>query len=652
MISRFRTGAYACALAVATLGMTTPVTTAVAGGEIVLHAGHAPTIVGAWNRVTDSTAADGVRLENPDAGQPKRTTAMAAPTSYFELTFTPVAGVPYRLWIRSRAHNDAWTNDSVFVQFSGSRAADGSAIYRIGTTAAAIYSLEECSGAGEAGWGWQDTGYGVNVDGAPIYFDGSPQTIRIQTREDGISIDQIVLSPALYLSARPGAAKYDATILPEDAGTAPAATSTSIVWTSLVRATADGETVRKSSGCSSCFDAGAVSQQHIDSRGSVSFTPAVGQRLYAGLGSDTSSSTSYAIDYAFSFWPSGAWEVREKNVYRTEGRWAAGDIFTVALDNGVVTYSVNAKTVYISRVAPLSPLVVDTSMASVGSSVDVVALNTGATTGDETSTAPPPPPQAVPSSPSSTASLRVLQWNTHHGGYGTDGVYSPDRLASWAALMNPDIVMFNEIERFTGWGNQDQPEVYKALLQQKTGKTWYYVFAQEYGQWNANGKGNLILSSVPIEFANRYELVSNGDRSVAEAAITWKGRRITLLLTHLDPDSQTLRLTQAQEVTGWAAVEPENRILTGDINAWPDQTSIAHLDTLYNDSWAVAAAAGTATAFSGNDGQTKNGRIDYIFYSKGAPDLSVAASQVFDTRDAAGVMPSDHRPVLTTFTVR
>ena len=82
------------------------------------------------------------------------------------------------------------------------------------------------------------------------------------------------------------------------------------------------------------------------------------------------------------------------------------------------------------------------------------------------------------------------------------------------------------------------------------------------------------------------------------------------------------------------------------------QTSIAHFNTLYNDSWSVAAAQGTAVAFLGNDGQTKKGRIDYIYYSKASADLSVVSSQVFDTRDANGFMPSDHRPVLTTFTVK
>src|SRR5204862_7937591 len=122
--------------------------------------------------------------------------------------------------------------------------------------------------------------------------------------------------------------------------------------------------------------------------------------------------------------------------------------------------------------------------------------------------------------------------------------------------------------------------------------------------------------------------------------------------THLDPYDQGLRLAQATEVTSWAAVQPENRIITGDMNAWPDQTSIAQFRKFYNDSWAVAAANGTATAFAGNNGETKSGRIDYIFYSKSSLNLSVKSSQVYDTRDANGDMPSDHRPVLTTFIVK
>jgi endonuclease/exonuclease/phosphatase family metal-dependent hydrolase len=276
------------------------------------------------------------------------------------------------------------------------------------------------------------------------------------------------------------------------------------------------------------------------------------------------------------------------------------------------------------------------------------------TLGKSSSSTPPPstPPPSGSTSSSSSSTLKVLQYNTHHGGYGTDGRYDTNRLASWIVKMAPDVVLLNEIEKNTGWGNQNQPEVYKSLLQSKTGKTWYYIFAQEFGDWNSNGKGNLILSRVPFKFTDRKELTHNGDRSVAEATITWNGRPITFILTHLDPDSHSLRLTQATEVTSWAGSEPETKILTGDMNAWPDQTSIAQLNKYFYDSWAVASSKGTATAFSGNSGETKNGRIDYIFYSKGSSALVVKSSRVYDTRDSHGVMPSDHRPVLTTFEVR
>jgi exonuclease III len=87
------------------------------------------------------------------------------------------------------------------------------------------------------------------------------------------------------------------------------------------------------------------------------------------------------------------------------------------------------------------------------------------------------------------------------------------------------------------------------------------------------------------------------------------------------------------------------------MNAWPNQSSIAELNQNYADTWTVAAGKGTAVAFSGNSGETKNGRIDFIFASKNAAYLTVKSSQVYDTRDANGVTPSDHRPVLTVFSV-
>jgi hypothetical protein len=181
--------------------------------EIVLRAANSTVTTGTWRREIDLTAAAGVRLRCPDANVPKILTASSTPASYVELTFNAEAGRAYRLWVRGRADGDYWGNDSVFVQFSGSVTQAGAAVNRIGTTEATVVSIEDGSGAGLSGWGWQDNGYG-NL-GPLIYFATTgPQTLRVQQREDGISIDQIVLSSALYLTSAPGAAKNDTTILP------------------------------------------------------------------------------------------------------------------------------------------------------------------------------------------------------------------------------------------------------------------------------------------------------------------------------------------------------------------------------------------------------------------------------------------------------
>ena len=130
------------------------------------------------------------------------------------MTFHADAGRPYRLWIRAKASSNNWANDSVHVQFSDTVTAAGAPQFRIGTTSAAEVNLEDCSSCGVSGWGWQDNGYGAAVLGPELRFATTgAHTIRVQVREDGLGIDQIVLSGARFLSVSPGALKNDATIV-------------------------------------------------------------------------------------------------------------------------------------------------------------------------------------------------------------------------------------------------------------------------------------------------------------------------------------------------------------------------------------------------------------------------------------------------------
>lgn len=186
-----------------------------AATEIVLHAASASQVQGNWRPVADATAAGGVRLASANRSQPALTAALADPPDAFELTFTPEAGRLYRLWVRGKAKNNLAENDSVFVQFSGAVAQSGSSLYGIGTTSAAVVELSPCSGCRPAGWGWQTAGPPGGSGGLVRFNTSGRQTLRVQIREDGLSIDQVVLSAVDYLLEPPGRDRKDTTILPE-----------------------------------------------------------------------------------------------------------------------------------------------------------------------------------------------------------------------------------------------------------------------------------------------------------------------------------------------------------------------------------------------------------------------------------------------------
>jgi len=115
--------------------------------------------------------------------------------------------------VRGRAQGNDYNNDSVYLQFDGSLDKNGQPVFRIGTTSGAAVVIEDASGAGLSGWGWADNGYGV--DGPLIYFATSgPQRLRVQMREDGVGLDQIVLSASRFKTIAPGATKKDSTIVP------------------------------------------------------------------------------------------------------------------------------------------------------------------------------------------------------------------------------------------------------------------------------------------------------------------------------------------------------------------------------------------------------------------------------------------------------
>jgi hypothetical protein len=194
------------------------VITVVLSKDIVLHMAPPWNALtwGRWSIVNDPSAASGVRAHDENLGAPKVTAPAAQPAGWVEHGFLADPTQTYKLWLRLKADNNHWSNDSVWVQFSGATDLSGKPAYRIGTTSGLAVNLEECAGCGVSGWGWEDDGWGA-VDRAGVLLrfpEGGWQRIMIQTREDGVSVDQIVLSADKYVTGRPGAAKNDRTILP------------------------------------------------------------------------------------------------------------------------------------------------------------------------------------------------------------------------------------------------------------------------------------------------------------------------------------------------------------------------------------------------------------------------------------------------------
>jgi hypothetical protein len=182
------------------------------GGDIVLYAADAkPQHLRGWFKVADPSSPNGTKLATNDAGWSSTETPGTGAGTSVDFSFTPPQAGTYKIWLRLKATGNSKWNDSVWVQFSDA-SVNGSPVYRLASNSALLVNLEDCFGCGPSEWGWQDNAWWLSQSTVVALARG-PQTIRILTREDGVQLDQIVLSPARYLSSPPGPVKNDTTIV-------------------------------------------------------------------------------------------------------------------------------------------------------------------------------------------------------------------------------------------------------------------------------------------------------------------------------------------------------------------------------------------------------------------------------------------------------
>jgi hypothetical protein len=185
--------------------------------DVVVYAADVPaaSVHGAWSVAAAAGAAGGVALTTPDTGVAQTASALSNPSDYIDVPFTAEAGVPYTFWIRLRAANNSKYNDSLWVQFSDAHVGTTVA-YPIGSATGLLVNLATTAEASSLHeWGWTNSAYWLQQPATVTFATTGSHVVRIQVREDGVQLDQIVLSAGPYLSAPPGPVSGDATVVPK-----------------------------------------------------------------------------------------------------------------------------------------------------------------------------------------------------------------------------------------------------------------------------------------------------------------------------------------------------------------------------------------------------------------------------------------------------
>jgi endonuclease/exonuclease/phosphatase family metal-dependent hydrolase len=537
---------------------------------------------GAWSKVTDAGAAGQVALHHPDAGAAAVTTPFAAPVDYFDVTFTAEAAVPYHLWIRGRAQNDSDANESVWVQFTDSVDAAQNPVFRIGTTTATEVNLEDCSECNVHGWGWQDNGW-ISTGGQmgpDIYFPTTgPRTLRVQTRQDGFFIDQVVLSPVPYLATRPGQLQDDGLILASTLNARP-----------KVELSADTNS------------------------GSAPLTVNFQAIAYDPDGA--------AVSYLWTFRPG----FTSTGPPPQQHTYPAGE-YTPTLR---VTDSAGKFT------------------------------QAGVSISSQTTTA--------------TVRFKYLAWNVQHGEMADDTTQNLEDVAQYIKNQGVSVVALNEAP-VSSYGYSDYAFQLRNRLQEiMTGRTWKYRWVQPDGNallWlepssdPAATRGFTTVSeTAPIYDYTTYR---NYDRSAGSVTLSIAGRNVTFIVTHLDcacgdaDGNVPTREAEATEFRTWDDSVGPIRIVGGDFNAetpanLSDPTAeqtIPRIRLDYNDAW-VSAPVKTTDHPSGDDRTTTwsgSYRVDYIFFVKNISNFSIVSMKHGYPKNAAGIVLSDHFPLIATFDI-
>lgn len=235
--------------------------------------------------------------------------------------------------------------------------------------------------------------------------------------------------------------------------------------------------------------------------------------------------------------------------------------------------------------------------------------------------------------------MRLVTWNTHHGGMRTDGKLDTAGLGlvlKQLAVDGVKVFCFQEVEQMDGYGRDNKVAKWLSVL----GPDWVGVSVNASGVVDGTGISNAILVRLPV-LSPVVRLPMFDGRSALAVSVDG----VTVICTHLSSDKQASRVVETVQLHKWISQTPV--IVAGDFNAAASAVELAPWAALgFSDAWVEASKAGTAKSFKPH-GATHgaSARIDYV-WSKG---MKIAACEVPNVGTPAGVFPSDHDPVIVDF---
>jgi len=577
-------------------------------------------------------------MSSADQGWANTGAPLASPPDYFEITFSAPANTQYHVWFRLRAEGNSKYNESAWVQYSDALTTGGSPAYRIGTTSGLLVNLEDCSGCGVSGWGWQDGAYWLSQATTIKFANSGTHTIRVQTREDGGQIDQIVLSPTTYLTSAPGRSKDDSTIVPVSGATAPASASTGPYSGTPVNlpGRVQAENFDNGPDGTAYHDntAGNTGAAYRQTNADIQGCSAGGFNLawieageWANYSVNVGSSGSYTVQLRVAS-ASGGGSVHvgfngSSSVWKSVPIPATGGWQTWKTVNVPVTLGAGRQ---------LLTLAVD----SAGFNIDYIEVVSGAVS------QPAPTPTPTPSG----SSVTVATWNVKVDASSSHARGAIDRMMNLSP--RPAVLTMQEVSR-------SQYNAYLDQLRVRTGQTWKGVFQNHCppGAWNGSScnssedEGVAVFTSLPVTSTGTtfvpYADQWHSARAVARAAVTINNVTVQVMSVHLQV-AASARYSSMSYLKSYASRYSGPFIVGGDFNADPDQICTSSgMSPSFVDVWSQVGSGRGYTAFV----PSPTMKIDYVFVDASGRARPASARVVTETGSF-----SDHYPVVASLTVR